>query len=881
MFAASLLSVTLLATTPQVARCDSMFAQLPELHARRLAGAITVDGLLNEPEWQTGEPITRFIQGEPNEAAAPTQKTEVRIAYDDVALYVGARMYDAHPDSIIARLSRRDVSVPTDKFSVFVDPFHDKRSGYYFQVTAAGTQLDGTLYNTDWDESSWDGVWEGAAHVDAQGWTCEMRIPFSQLRFQKRDQYVWGINLRRDIQRTNERDWVVFVPKNSSGFVSRFPTLLGIEKVAPGRFVEILPYVTSRGEYLVHDHNDPFNDGSRYKGEMGGDLRAGLGSNLTLNATVNPDFGQVEVDPAVVNLSDVETFFSEKRPFFVEGSTIYNFGNQGANNYWGFNWPEPKFFYTRRIGRSPEGAPPDSPYVDAPTGTRILGAAKLTGKVLDGWNIGTLHAVTERTDAELAGNGPRTKAEIEPLTYYGVERGLRDFNHGRQGLGLMTTYVARQFDSKGMADQLNRESFMGGVDGWTFLDKSKTWVVSGWSVVSQVRGTQARMTALQQNSIHYFQRPDSKYLEVDSTATSLNGMGTRLWLNKQNGRVIFNSAAGFQSPNFDVNDLGFQTQSGVYNAHVGGGYKWNDVGRYKRSSSWIGALFGNMNFDHKLTNLGAWTDQWTQFRGNIYWENTASINPRRYNDRLTRGGPLLKMPTVWEIDEYVESDPKRSRYYSLTTGFNNDETNAIGWWFNPAVEFKPVSNIVFKVSPGFSKNREDAHYIGVYDDPLATSTYGKRYVMATLDETTLSTNITLNWSFTPKLCLQMFVQPLVASGAYHNYKELTEPGTYDFLVYGRNGSTFDPNGVVADPDGAGPAAPINIGNQDFNFRELRGNAVLRWEYMPGSALFLVWTQDRTDSEDIGQFEFNHSFHQLVTAKANNIFLVKASYYFNL
>ena len=881
MFSTTAFSLVLLATTPQAAQLDSMFAALPEIHARRLTGTISVDGVLSEADWQSLTPVTRFIQGEPNQGAEPTQLTEVRVAYDDAALYVGARMHDTHPDSILARLCRRDVSVPADKFSVFVDPFHDKRNGYYFQVNAAGTQYDGTLFNNDWDESSWDGVWEGRARTDAQGWTCEMRIPFSQMRFQKKDQYVWGINFRRDIQRTNERDWVVFVPKNESGFVSRFPSLLGIERVAPGRYLEILPYVTSRAEYLSHKPGDPFNDGSRFKGEMGGDLRTGIGSNLTLNATVNPDFGQVEVDPAVVNLSDAETFFEEKRPFFVEGATIYNFGNQGANNYWGFNWPEPKFFYTRRIGRSPQGTiRNDATYVDAPTGTRILGATKLTGKVLDGWSIGTLHAMTERTEARLDVGGTRMRSEIEPLTYYGVERVLKDFNHGRQGVGFMSTLATRVFDDSRLADQLNKESFMGGMDGWTFLDKNKTWVVSGWSVVSHVGGNRARITGVQQNPRHYFQRPDSKSLEVDTTATSLNGLGTRLWLNKQNGRIIFNSAAGLMSPNFDVNDLGFQSRAGVANAHIGGGYKWTEIGKYKEYSELISAVFGSVNYDGDVTNAGVWMGSFQEFRNHFSWDKSGIYSPRRYNDRLLRGGPVVKMPEVWNVDTYFDTDGKAKRFYFLNTGFSDDATHALGWYFNPGVEFKPTSSLVLRVGPNFAKNREGAHYIGTYTDPLATATYGKRYVVATLDQTTFSTDVTLNWSFTPKLSLQLFAQPLIASGSYHDYRELSAPRTYDFLTYGTNGSTLGP-GVVADPDGAGPAAPIAIGNHDFNERSLRGNAVLRWEYMPGSALFLVWTQTRDDKEPMGDFEFGRSVHHLLDAKANNIFLAKASYYFNM
>src|SRR5205809_6396542 len=374
-----------------------------QLRAVRLAGgqAVSIDGTLDEALWRTAERVTGFTQRDPTEGAAASESTVVYIAYDDAALYIGARLYDAHPDSIVARLARRDQGTNSDRFQVFIDPYHDKRSGFYFGVTAAGTLHDGTLFNDDWDDDSCDGVWEGKVTRDAQGWTAELRIPYSQLRFVRQSQYVWGINFRRDVARKNEFDYLVYTPKNGTGFVSPFPDLVGIERIAPPRRIEVMPYMTSRAAFTPHAAGDPFNDGSKLSPGFGADARLGLGSNLTLNATVNPDFGQVEVDPAVVNLSDVETFFNEKRPFFVEGSSIFDFGFGGQRNFWGFNWPGPSFFYSRRIGRALGVSAPPNGYADGPDGAHILGALKLTGKVSGSWNVGGLTAVTARERATL------------------------------------------------------------------------------------------------------------------------------------------------------------------------------------------------------------------------------------------------------------------------------------------------------------------------------------------------------------------------------------------------------------------------------------------------------------------------------------------------
>ncbi len=299
----------------------------------------------------------------------------VRVAYDDQAVYVGARMYDSDPKAIVARLGRRDAELNSDAFTFYVDPYHDRHSGFFFTLTAAGTFSDGVLNNDNWRDNSWDGVWEGKVKIDDQGWTAEMRIPYSQLRFQRKEErLVWGVNFQRTVSRRNEEDYLVFTPKNGSGFVSRFVDLAGIENIKPPRRLEILPYVTAKAEFAQHQPGDPFNDGSKLSSAVGSDFKLGFGSNLTLDATVNPDFGQVEVDPAVVNLTDVETFFEEKRPFFIEGSSIFQFGHGGASSFWGFNWGDPDFFYTRRIGRALQGNLPAADFVDMPTGQPLISA---------------------------------------------------------------------------------------------------------------------------------------------------------------------------------------------------------------------------------------------------------------------------------------------------------------------------------------------------------------------------------------------------------------------------------------------------------------------------------------------------------------------------
>ncbi|HKQ59439.1 MAG TPA: DUF5916 domain-containing protein [Candidatus Eisenbacteria bacterium] len=861
--AASLADADSLSVAPATPTQQSV----PPVIAVRLAERVDVDGVLSEAVWQNGNAITDFKQRDPNEGTAPSQKTEVRVAYDDDAIYLGARCYDAHPESLMVRLSRRDVSVPSDRFSFYLDPYRDKRTGYYFLVNSAGTLFDGTLSNDGSEDNSWDGVWEAKARVDNQGYTVEMRIPFSQLRFNRAAQHVWGVNFRRVVQRNSEEIFYVYQPKKESGFVSRWPELRGIENINPPRSIELRPYVTSKGEFLQHAPLDPFNDGSRFDARGGADLRMGVGTKMTLNATVNPDFGQVEVDPAVVNLSDVESFFQEKRPFFVEGSSIFGFGNQGSNSYWGFNWPEPTFFYSRRIGRGPQGfdsAENSADYEDRPIGTSILGAAKLTGKLWPTVSFGTLHALANREVATLETGGLRSRVGIEPLTYYGVARGLKEFKDRRQGFGLMTTVAARSFENAdaGLKNQLNNRSIMTGLDGWTFLDSNKVWVISGWSALSHVTGTEQRITSLQTSSRHYFQRPDADHIEVDPNATALTGFGSRYWLNKQKGNVIMNSALGFMSPSFDVADVGFHTRSDVINGHLGGGYKWTETTKHRKYQEVLVSLFGSWDFQGNDTWNGLWLSGFTEFSNNYSFNYSTAYNPQTVNTRATRGGPVMYNKPGYELYLYIDTDGKAKRFYYLEFyGYNVPEGKSYNWSLNPGFEWKPVSNVVLNLGPGYSRNVDFTQFVGAAPDPTATETYGQRYVFGQLDQTTVSANIRLNWAFTPTMSLQTYIQPLISAGEYAGYHALRRPRSYE----------FDPVDIAA----------LGIDPQDFNFKSLRGNAVFRWEYMPGSTLFLVWTQERVDFDPNGNFDFSPNFRDLVNANQNNIFLAKLTYYFSL
>ena len=878
----------LLAAAPATAAQSATVVPIAgAVHAVRAGDPIVVDGLLDESAWKSAGAVTTLVQSDPQQGVPPSERTEVRILYDDDAIYVGARMYDSQPDSIVARLSRRDNDTGSDYVAVGLDTFRDRRTGYYFAVSAAGTLFDGTYMNDDWDDSSWDGVWNARVHRDAQGWTAEMCIPFSQLRGAGGARRVWGVNLERYIGRRNETDKLAYTPRGQSGFVSRFPDLQGLDDIRSAHRVEMTPYTTGKAEYLVHRPGDPFHTGSRYTPALGGDLRTNVGSRFTLNASVNPDFGQVEIDPAVVNLSDAETYFSEKRPFFTEGLSVFRCGNNGASDYWNFNWPEPTFFYTRRIGRTPEGGPPDAAkFADQPIATRIIGAAKLTGTPTPAFNVGVLSAVTEREMADYQlPDGTRGSAAVEPLTSYTVLRGLRSFHHERQGLGLMTLETARSLGGTGLEDALNRNGVVAAMDGWTAVDAKKTWVLSGYATASRVDGTPARIAALESDPRHYYQRPDRGDLGVDRNATSLTGYGGRVWLNRQTGPWMRNSAVGFLTPGFEANDLGYSSRGDIVNGHLGWGYMWNKPNRWRKYVWVIGSVaeVWNMGGQHtgdlyflkaNLEQMNAWT-----------WTMTTGFNREVLADRATRGGPAMLNPQGEWGDFYWDTNGKSKMFLSSDLNASLDVKGSHDWIWQPGVTWKPSSNLSFSAGPTLEWNLEDAHFVTSSPDPLAAATLGGRYVFARLDQRTAGAQVRMDCSLTPNLSLQLFVQPLVSSGRYSNYRELARPGSYDFLVYGTNGSTesYDPvhNRMSVDPDGAGGAPAIVFGRPDFNYRTVRGNAVLRWEYVPGSTFYLVWTQDRTGVDPDGDFHFGPSFRALGSTPANNIVMVKVAHHFEI
>ncbi len=766
----------------------------PSVVAVHRNGAVAIDGKLDEAAWAAATPITDFTQIDPDEGKPASQRTEVRFLYDDDALYVGARMWDtAGAAGIKTRLVRRDANFDSDYFEIVIDGYHDHLSRAFFDLNPSGSKGDQIGIGTSCCDNSWDPIWEAATRIDSTGWTAEIRIPFSQLRFGRDSVQTWGLEVRRFIKRRDEQDQWAFWRKTESGGPSRFGHLEGLHIPTSTSHLELLPYVVTKSSTVATSPGDPFNRGARPTMSVGLDLKNRLTSNLTLDATINPDFGQVEVDPAVLNLSAFETFFPEKRPFFVEGAQVFNFGSYSCD--FCVNFESMSGFYSRRIGRAPTGgdlATDNFAFADVPDATTILGASKITGRTASGYTIGLLDAVTGQANARVQSfQGVRGSQEVEPLANYLVSRVARDFMGGNMVVGGMFSGMARNIDTT-FASRLARHAEMYGND-MVYTWDDHTYALRASAALTNVSGDAGEIALREQSSARYYQRPDrggsgsgsglftNRY---DTTATSLRGGGIYARLAKETGTWMWETAVNSRTPGYETNDYAFQQHADYtwYNANLLR-YWSTPTSWYQTFTALVGGQ-GQNNYEGNRTAL-----QFQEYASETtrqFWNVTEYVmeRPGQLDDQQLRGGPLVRDPTNQYAEFDLSTDTRHRVIGSSSVQYTWDQAGGSSRGVSLSAEYRPRPNVAVSFGPSWNVSRIASQYVTAVSDSTAVAFYGTRYVMSRLDQRTLELDTRLSLTFSPTMTLELYLQPFFASGHYANFGEYAAPRSATVDVYG-------------------------------------------------------------------------------------------------
>ncbi|MDZ7260660.1 MAG: carbohydrate binding family 9 domain-containing protein [candidate division KSB1 bacterium] len=835
-----------------------------------------IDGKLNDACWQGDGWAGDFIQQQPYEGKPASQPTEFKILYDNTNLYVAIRAYDREPEKIDVRFSRHDDWFG-DVVGICFDSYYDHRTGYEFDLKAGGSKIDLIQMDSgaNWSvDLSWDAVWDGKTAIEDSAWTAEMRIPFSQLRFAKKDEQVWGLHVWRWLQRKGEESQFQLIPLDSQGRVHRFGILKGIRDISNPRRIELLPYWRGSLNRFQPEAANPFTQSGQKWGQgLGLDGRIGLAGNFNLDFTINPDFGQVEADPSVVNLTAFETFYEEKRPFFMEGKQMLDFDLEGN-----------LLFYSRRIGRAPTYELELQPgeYTDVPNHTTILGAAKITGKTPTGWSLGVLNSVTAKESAKIQNARSLRRETVEPFANYTVARLQRDFAQGNHSLGAMFTAIHRQLDSD-LLNFLPKASYTGGIDG-TMQWGNRTYYINAMGMFSHVRGHREAIARLQRSVAHYFQRPDGKYVKFDSSRTSLTGTGGKIEIGKGgNGRWRFEVTLGWLSPGLELNDLGYMQQANLIGQGTEIAYVVNEptgiLNNYEISFEQSNYWNFNREFLHDVWEL------FPRMGFKNFWGMHGFIerDQHRLHTHLLRGGPALRLPDVTRIHYHLQSDSrKRLRFeVGLFKSFYNDHVSD-EWSLFTSLNLRASNKLDFSFSPDYTVKKDNWQYITTKDVSGTTP----RYIVGLIDQKTFDLTIRLNYYLTPDLSIQYYGQPFISTGRYSDLKRITNGKAAKFedryLALSKEKIHVNPATQDIDVDeNLDGFMDYQIENPDFNVREMRSNLVLRWEYQPGSTFYLVWTHGRSQRLANGSFDFSHDLKDLFDIYPNNVFLVKFNHWFSL
>lgn len=846
-----------------------------DLAAGRASGRLVADGRLDEGAWAAAVTATDFTQIRPRPGAAASAPTVAGVLVDADALWIGIRLEEPDPRGPMAVLGRRDAELPGDWVTVLVDSYHDRRTAFRFAVNAAGVVQDGLVSNDNefQEDRGWNAVWESAVRREERAWIVELRIPLTQLRFSGSGDSTrtLGLQLLRDRARANERSSWSPMPPAGAGFVSRFGTLSDVRMSRVPRRLEVLPYAVLRQDHVPVAAGDPVTRADVAGATLGADVQAGLTPDLTLTATIRPDFGQVEADPSEVNLSGFETFFPEQRPFFMEGADLFRVPVLSAP--WVFGRTEQ--FYSRRIGRRPQGQLPDgAEWDETPGATRVLGAAKLTGRTA-GWMIGALDAVTADERATWAGaDGASHRSVVEPLTNYAMLRAVRQSADGWRAVGGTLTATHRRLTPSTEA-LLRRDAWVGTVDARRRWDADHEVAVT--ASASRVRGSPEAIARTQRSIAHLYQRPDAAYLDYDTSRTALGGALLDARVSRTGGPLRWGVVASMITPGYEANDMGFLASADQRSAGGWIGVLHYEPWRWLQGwESWTNvSAQWTTNGDRKLASV----QQYVELQGRTGWQLGVEVAHRlpALSVGALRGGPALAQPAFSSLWSQFSSDPRRAVSAQLT-GFTMRARGAPDalWRVQPALRIRPTPALDLAVEPTYTRARVGAQYV----DDAVGGDGATRWVVGSLRQQTLATGVRASYTLSPRLGVQLWAQPFASAGRFGTLREVRAARAarfaerFDSYDASRARRTDDGWSIDRDADGA---VDFTLDDPDFHVRELRANSVVRWEFRPGSTLFLVWTQQR-EADEAGRFGALRDARALLATRPRNTVLAKVSWW---
>ena len=872
--------LALVAAFPQFA-----LAQERKITAVKCLHKPRIDGFLDDACWRDAPKIDRFVQREPEDGAPSHERSEVQVLYTEEEIFVGVTLYDSDPRGPKTLLGRKDNSLLCDNVTIWFDSLEDKRSAFSFTLNPSGVKKDSYYYDNTKKDSSWEAVWDGASRRFTGGWSAEFRIPLHQLRYPSRKLYSWGFQVERFITRTRETSYWAPVPKGSSQFVSLFGTLEIPQSLPSPRKVELLPYFLGKSTLDRENREDPYSRYPKRDADVGIDVKYGLTSNLTLNLAMNPDFGQVESDPAFINLSAFEVYLPEKRPFFIEGASLYKFrmnasGGGGDMEGGGSDVGSDTLFYSRRIGRAPQGYPRNARYADIPETIPITAALKVSGKTKGGWSLGFLEAVTPSMDASYIEDfqGSEKSAQIEPLTSYTVLRVQKDFRAGRSALGGIFTMVERNLDEES-SNFLSDNAMAGGIDFRHRWGRDRYEVTGSW-VMSRIEGSPEAILTAQESSARYFQRPDNTYSDYDPTRRSLSGYGFHMSAGKIGGEGwLWSVGTSGKSPGLELNDLGFVPESDSWETFASLGYN-----RYKpkgviRNLRLETELWDARNFKPERIGYGLSGNAFLLFMN--YWSLQTSLerNAHSLSPSALRGGPSLWVAGSWEGSAGFSTDYRKRVFMDLNAEYEKGDEGLSSTSISGSITWRVRQNLSLEFGPELSLEKDPLQYIDTFKEGLSSP----RYLFGKIDHKTLGLTVRGDLALSPTLTLQLYAQPFVSSGEFSQFREVlssrAEKESQRWHKFSPSESLLS-DGVYS-LTRPGENLPLVVKNPDFNFRQFKLNLVLRWEFRPGSALFLVWNQGRGDYAHQGRFRYFQDLSDLFGTHPRDVFLIKISYLFDL